>query len=54
VAILAEELYVEACRSGERERRGWPVDEWFWLETASIKLKDAVVEAEGVGTWYRA
>lgn len=36
---LSERLYVEAMRSGERERRGWPTDAWFWDERARRVLE---------------
>ena len=35
---LAIRLYAEACRAGEREMRGWPVDFEFWYEKAKRNL----------------
>jgi hypothetical protein len=39
ISKLAERLYVESMRSGERERRNLPVDAYYWEQRAREQLE---------------
>ncbi len=39
ISKLAERLYVESMRSGERERRNLPVDSAYWDQKAREQLE---------------
>jgi len=39
ISKLAERLYVESMRSGERERRNLPVDAYYWQQRAREQLE---------------
>jgi hypothetical protein len=45
VSKLAERLYVEAMRSGQRERLGLPVDSWYWDQVARAQLEREEAQA---------